>query len=508
MAVVEDMVANGSYAECADPFIGAAQETATTRSNGLRRLLVMLDAMAAATAWTVALVLPAATGGDAAGVVRALAVTAAMVAGTLALICWQRLYLSRFCSVPLEEIRRLGRVAAVLALVMGVLSFDLGLFALGQVVLGASLTFAFLVIMRSAYRSWISAHRKLGRFCRPVVLVGANEDAQDLYQILTDHPEMGFCVVGVVSDDEPSASLPVPHLGGIEDAVTAVRGASATGTVVVASALEPAALNRVVRQLFAAEIHVHVSSGLRGIGHHRLHPLPLAHEPLFYIEPQSLTRWQHANKRALDIVLASALLLLALPVLAIAALLIRLEDGGPLLFRQVRVGIDGTRFTLYKLRTMVPNAEQRLLELVDGNRRQGPLFKVASDPRVTRIGGSLRRTSLDELPQLWNVLNGTMSLVGPRPALPDEVEQFDDQLRTRTNVLPGITGLWQVEARDNPAFGPYRRLDLYYIENRSIGLDLGILCATAGVVLARTIRSGWRHGPLSDDVADHAVIID
>jgi len=182
-------------------------------------------------------------------------------------------------------------------------------------------------------------------------------------------------------------------------------------------------------------------------------------------------------------------LLIALPVLLVAALIIWLQDRGPVFFRQERVGLGGSPFMLWKLRTMAVDAEDRLDEVRDLNDRVGPLLKVERDPRVTRFGHFLRITSIDELPQLWNVLIGDMSLVGPRPALPSEVEMFDDELRERHNVRPGITGLWQVEARDNPSFASYRRLDLFYVKNWSMSLDLVILILTFQSVLARAIRS-------------------
>jgi lipopolysaccharide/colanic/teichoic acid biosynthesis glycosyltransferase len=151
-------------------------------------------------------------------------------------------------------------------------------------------------------------------------------------------------------------------------------------------------------------------------------------------------------------------------------------------FAQERVGRDGGTFTLYKLRTMVVDAESRRAELEADNERGGPLFKLSDDPRVTRFGRLLRATSIDEIPQLFNVLQGAMSLVGPRPALPSEVEEFDDDLRRRTRVKPGVTGLWQVEARDSENFDLYRRYDLLYVDNWSVTLDLAILARTVAAV--------------------------
>jgi lipopolysaccharide/colanic/teichoic acid biosynthesis glycosyltransferase len=168
---------------------------------------------------------------------------------------------------------------------------------------------------------------------------------------------------------------------------------------------------------------------------------------------------------------------------------VKLGDRGPVLFRQQRVGLDGATFDVLKFRTMRVDAEEQLAKLEAANERNGPLFKMERDPRVTRVGRFLRETSFDELPQLVNVLRGEMSLVGPRPALPSEVERFEPELRQREQVPPGITGLWQVEARDNPSFEAYRRLDLFYVENWSITLDLRIKLGTVEHLLVRLVSS-------------------
>ncbi|MGH9055098.1 MAG: sugar transferase, partial [Acidimicrobiales bacterium] len=182
-------------------------------------------------------------------------------------------------------------------------------------------------------------------------------------------------------------------------------------------------------------------------------------------------------------VLATACLAASAPLILLAAAAIKVHDGGPVLFRQERVGRDGAPFGLLKLRTMVPNAASLLPQLAVVNERNGPLFKMQRDPRVTPVGRVLRVTSLDELPQLLNVLAGSMSLVGPRPALAEEVARFDDELAGRHSVRPGITGLWQIEARHNPSFHAYRRLDLLYTNKWSLALDLSIMVATAPAVL-------------------------
>lgn len=219
----------------------------------------------------------------------------------------------------------------------------------------------------------------------------------------------------------------------------------------------------------------------------------------------SLATWQSVVKRAVDLVVATILLLLTLPVVLVAVLAVKLQDGGPVLFRQERVGRDGKRFTLYKLRSMVPDAEAQLARLRPRNDRDGPLFKLDDDPRVTRVGRVLRVTSVDELPQLVSVLRGTMSMVGPRPALPEEVAQFDERHLRRLRVPPGITGLWQVEAGDDTSFASYRRLDLAYVERWSLRLDFVILVNTVTVLLRRSVQSLRRDHP---DVPERAVVLD
>ncbi|MCC5951548.1 MAG: sugar transferase [Acidimicrobiia bacterium] len=195
-------------------------------------------------------------------------------------------------------------------------------------------------------------------------------------------------------------------------------------------------------------------------------------------------------KRCFDVVVSLAALVVLTPVFAAVALAILIADGRPILFRQKRVGRHGEPFTMYKFRSMVPDAEERLAALQAENERNGPLFKMERDPRITRTGGFIRSTSLDELPQLFNVLNGTMSLVGPRPALYRERDEFDAELLQRETVPPGITGLWQVEARDDADFGKYSELDLRYVRERSLGMDVWLLVRTPGTLLRHAMGAG------------------
>jgi exopolysaccharide biosynthesis polyprenyl glycosylphosphotransferase len=331
------------------------------------------------------------------------------------------------------------------------------------------------------------------------VVIGTGDEGSELSRLIDLHPELGLRVAGVVGSRHRLAGWTddVVWLGEVDDAAEVVEEAGANGVIVAVSDLEVAELNRVTRVLLAEGIHVQLSSGLRGVDQRRLRSMPLAHEPLFYLEPSSLSRWQLRTKRVLDLAIGGLTLVLMAPVLLVCALAVKLGDGGPVLFRQTRVGRDGRTFELLKLRTMVPDAEERLVDLTFANEREdGPLFKLTRDPRRTKVGRVLERTSLDELPQVINVLRGDMSLVGPRPALPHEVAQFDEELRGRQRVSPGITGLWQVEGRDNPAFDVYRRLDLFYVENWSVGFDLSILMATLQSVLLRLVFRSPKSEPV------------
>ena len=204
------------------------------------------------------------------------------------------------------------------------------------------------------------------------------------------------------------------------------------------------------------------------------------------VEPSAaVTRLRRtpAPKRVLDVAVSTLLLLVLLPFLVVLTLLIVLDSPGNPIFAQRRVGRDGRTFRFFKLRTMVPDAEQRLAEVQHLNQANGPLFKIRRDPRVTRIGHFLRRTSLDELPQLWNVLRGDMSLVGPRPPLPHEVEAYTPHQWRRLTVTPGMTGLWQVSGRSDLSFEDAIALDLTYVDTWSFWLDLSLLLKTALVVL-------------------------
>jgi exopolysaccharide biosynthesis polyprenyl glycosylphosphotransferase len=211
---------------------------------------------------------------------------------------------------------------------------------------------------------------------------------------------------------------------------------------------------------------------------------PVAGLPLLHVDHPEFTGARRVIKAAFDRTVAFGALILTAPLFAFVVLAIRTADGGPALFRQTRVGKDGLAFTVYKFRTMVLDAEKRKAQLAEHNEHDGVLFKIRSDPRITRVGGWLRRWSVDELPQFINVLLGDMSLVGPRPALPDEADRYAEHVRRRLMVKPGMTGLWQVNGRSDLPWEESVRLDLRYVENWSFVLDLQILWKTCSAVLS------------------------
>ncbi|MEO6158630.1 MAG: sugar transferase [Ilumatobacteraceae bacterium] len=426
------------------------------------------------------------------GALHMLLVTAVFVVAGLWVMHAQGLHLARVSAIRVVELTRITRSMALLTAVM-VLYDRVTHFGMHirQVATATALGWVLLVVFRSMYRGWLAAARSREEYCRRVVVIGADEEIRRLIELFNTHPELGVRVAGVIGERSAVAALGFGSLwlGDADDAEALVSSAHVSGVVMSTAAVCGKRLNSLIRNLQLDGVHVHISTGIAGIDSRRLRSVPLAHEPLLYVEASTLGRLQHIAKRGFDISSAMFAVVAFLPVMAVVAVAIKANDRGPVLFRQRRVGRAGAQFDVLKFRTMTVDAEQQLARLAGANERRGPLFKMIDDPRVTRIGKFLRKSSLDELPQLFNVLRGEMSLVGPRPALPAEVAAFSPELRNRESVLPGITGLWQVEARDNPSFEAYRRLDLFYVENWSITLDLLIIFGTVEQFIARLISA-------------------
>ena len=426
------------------------------------------------------------------GMFRMVLVTAVSVVAALWALRSQGLYLARVSAVRVVEITRTARAVAILGGIVllsdRVSHLD---WYVRDTIVASLACFVLLCIARSIYRTWLAGARERGLHCRRIAIIGTDDEAVRLITLFQTHRNLGLVVVGIIGDKTEAVERGLGEiwLGDAEHASALQDVAGLSGVVVSASRMPSSQLNGLIRDLHHSGLHIHLATGISGIAVRRLRSVPLAHEPLLYVEAPSLAKMQLIVKRCFDVVVASIALVVLAPVFLAVAIAIRLDDGAPTLFGQSRVGRGGRTFGLLKFRSMTVNAENKLADLRAGNERQGPLFKMENDPRVTRVGRFLRDSSLDELPQLWNVIRGEMSLVGPRPALPAEVLNFSSELRVREQVMPGITGLWQVEARDNPSFEAYRRLDLFYVENWSITLDLMILIGTVEHVLIRMVRA-------------------
>ena len=359
---------------------------------------------------------------------------------------------------------------------------------------------AIALVLRRLARGQLARARESGRAMRRVLVLGHETSAFALAARLAAAPAQGFLVIGVCasggSDRRQQESARAesdrrrhPHqpgiVGGIDDVARLVRDLRADVIALApGSAVSGQRLRELVWDLEDTGAELLVAPGLVDVAGPRLRLSPVDGQPLLHVQTPRLRGYRSLVKTTFDRVTAVVGLACLLPALALIALAIKLDSPGSVLFRQTRVGRGGTPFTLYKLRTMRPGAELELLSLADQNsHRNGPLFKMAQDPRVTRMGRHLRRWSIDEVPQLVNVALGQMSLVGPRPPLPAEVARYTHRdVHRRLMVRPGLTGLWQVSGRADLAWNEAIRLDLYYVENWSLTFDISIMCKTVGAV--------------------------
>lgn len=338
-----------------------------------------------------------------------------------------------------------------------------------------------------AVRGWIlAALRKRGYGVDRLLIVGAGETGRTLMRHIVAQPELGYEVAGYVDDDPQKANGAIGRfqgLGTIDDLPEILDRDDVDEVIVTLPWMYHRKILRIIHECERSDIHARIVPDLFQMSLSRVGIDDLNGLPLLGMREARISAAGRAAKRVLDILGAAVLLVLTAPLTAIAAVALRLDSEGPVLFRQERVGQDETRFILYKFRTMHQGAEDQLEELEAYNEATGPLFKMRDDPRVTRVGRIVRRLSLDEMPQLYNVLRGEMSLVGPRPPLPREVAKYEEWHRRRLAVAPGMTGLWQVSGRSDVTFDEMVLLDLYYIENWSLVLDFKILLRTIPKVL-------------------------
>ncbi|MGI9146812.1 MAG: sugar transferase [Chloroflexota bacterium] len=309
-----------------------------------------------------------------------------------------------------------------------------------------------------------------------VLIVGANRLGREL----ADELKTGYEVVGYVDNGSDLETLELPLLGPIAQLEDMVQAYAVDELIIALPSGRREQVSGVLARGFRRHVQVKLLPELGGRLPERFHVQTFGGRQYIGYMPAAAVSWV---KRAMDLVVLSAGFIVLAPVLSIIAVAIKLDSPGPVFYRQDRVGKDGQRFKMLKFRSMCADAEHRLETLRQHNEASGPLFKMRRDPRVTRVGSLLRRWSLDELPQLLNVLKGEMSLVGPRPPLPAEVEQYEDWQLGRLRAVPGLTGLWQVSGRSEVPFHDMVRLDLHYIRNWSLALDLEILLRTIPAVL-------------------------
>ena len=430
---------------------------------------------------------------------RGQAVTAAGVGIGAAMLSLARndLWTGRPAAMRRAELVGIGRAAVCLTAGLAIADRALGsTLSASRLVMAATLTALCLTMWRSARRTYRAVQRSKGHLMTPTVLVGTGPGALDLLRALEVHTDADTRIVGVIGavDDLRAVGRQDLWLADLSSAAPAIERARPAGVIIATDAITEQQIQQIHGDAGRADRHVVVHVAVPGLGATPMTSGVLAHQPVLHVAPMRRTPRGRSVKRLIDVAVAAVVLVVAAPLLAVVAVVVRMADGGPVLFRQRRVGLHGVPFTMLKLRSMAVDAESRLASVQAQNERTGPLFSARDDPRVTRVGSFLRRTSLDELPQLLNVLRGDMSLVGPRPALPHEVSLFPPELHARHEVRPGITGLWQAEARDNPAFEAYRRLDLHYVHNWSLSLDAIVVLSTVEHLVTRFSRVGRTRG--------------
>jgi exopolysaccharide biosynthesis polyprenyl glycosylphosphotransferase len=372
----------------------------------------------------------------------------------------------------------------VLCSFMGFLHADIASRHVGitTVVLGGTMIW----IRRALWRERNRRRHRKGLDLRNILIVGSGRAGRAIRRHLDSHDDLGVQFKGFLACSEVEGRCEdMDVVGGLHDLASIARSSFAD-ELVFATTLDKVQMEEILAQARTANLGVRIIpapyEGLAGganLDYMGKLPTIVLHRKRYAAEAMLL-------KRLVDVTLAFFLLLILSPLLLLIALVVRLDSEGSILYRAPRVGLKGRMFYCYKFRTMVSDADSRRLELAAKNERDGILFKISNDPRVTRVGAFLRKYSLDEIPQCFNVLAGDMSLVGPRPPLAEEVKRYEPAHLRRLDVMPGITGLWQVEGRGDPSFASYIALDTSYIENWTFWLDIKIMIRTIGVVLRGT----------------------
>ena len=410
--------------------------------------------------------------------------------GFVAMVAGARGYEGRFLGSGSEEYRRVTDGAVRYLALTTILAFSLQYeLARGYVVIAFPLALVLALCGRYVARQGLHRARRQGRYNHRVIVVGRERSAAELIRQFRRESHAGLEVVGVCIDGSLATEVEgVPVLGTATSGILGAIASSGADTVAVGawSPLSQQDLRRLAWQLEGTDIDIVVAPSLADIAGPRIHIRPVAGLPLLHVEQPEFSGARRVVKGLFDRFVSVVALVLLLPLLLIIGLAVRLTSPGPAFYTQVRVGRHGTSFRIYKFRSMSLGADRELAALTSRNEASdGVLFKMRDDPRVTRLGAFLRRFSLDELPQLINVALGHMSIVGPRPPLPHEVAKYERDVHRRLLVKPGLTGLWQISGRSNLTWEQSVRLDLNYVENWSLPLDLIIIWKTIFTVLKR-----------------------
>lgn len=398
-------------------------------------------------------------------------------------------YESKHIGSGTEEYRRvLNGTVRFIAIIASVAFFANLELARGLLALAVPLALAGTLVARVGIRRWMAGHRALGRFTEDLLIVGSPQSVTALARHFRREADAGFTVMGAVVAGGLLAlnvdGEAVPILGEPDHLFEVLANTQATAVAIAdTTTLAEGALRELAWHLEGSGVDLLVAPAITDVAGPRVAVRPVAGLPLLHVEEPELGGVRRLMKGVFDCVVAAIAVAVLSPLLLAVAVAIRTTSRGPAFFRQVRVGRDGSTFSIWKFRTMRTDAEGAKGELEHLNEHDGLLFKIRDDPRRTNVGRFLRRFSLDELPQLFNVVTGAMSLVGPRPPIPSEVEQYAHDVRRRLLVKPGLTGLWQVSGRSDLSWEESVRLDLYYVENWSIALDISILWRTAAAVV-------------------------
>jgi exopolysaccharide biosynthesis polyprenyl glycosylphosphotransferase len=377
---------------------------------------------------------------------------------------------------------------ALASLLLTTVIYASGLKTISRFVVTLTMLLGLVTIAGSRYlrRRRLQSAAADGFICRNVLIVGTDLAAQALHEYLQQHRYLGYVAVGFIAADANDVHLTKDVLGSVRDLAEIARARFIDEVII--STDNRAAVKFAIAEARACGLGVRVVPDLYdGLAW----GAPVEYVgllPTICLNQKRIPALTLMIKRGMDVILSSAALLVLSPLIAAVALAVKFDSPGPVFYTSDRVGRKGRRFGCHKVRTMVRDADNMLAQLRHLNERDGVLFKISNDPRITRAGRFLRKYSLDELPQLWNVLKGDMSLVGPRPPIAAEVRQYQLDHLKRLDVMPGITGLWQVEARSNPSFASYIALDIEYVDRWNLLLDLRILLKTAAVVVAGTGR--------------------